>query len=91
MDFGFLQGGEIWITQVFFVVFLALLLDFLQRRVVKHIIRRLEKTENPWDDALLISLRRPLSFLIWVVGLSFAAEITSKQMDQDFANFNEAI
>ncbi|WP_455199295.1 mechanosensitive ion channel family protein [Kaarinaea lacus] len=91
MDFGFLQGDDVWITQVFSVVFLALLLDFLQRRLVKHIAKRLEKTENPWDDALLISLRSPLSFLIWVVGLSFAAEITSKQMDPEFASFIEPV
>ena len=91
MDFGFLQGEDIWITQVFIVVFLALLADFIQRRVVKHVFLRLEKTENPWDDAFLIALRRPLSFLIWIVGLSLAAEITSKQMDPEFANFIEPV
>ena len=91
MDFGFLQGEGVWITKVFIVVFLALLADFIQRRVVKHVALRLEKTENPWDDAFLIAMRKPLSFLIWVIGLSIAAEITSKQMDPEFANFIEPV
>lgn len=89
MDFGFLQGEDIWISQVFIIVFLALMGDFVQRRVIKHIGRQLEKTKNPWDDATLIALRRPLSFLIWVVGLSIAAEITSQQMEPSFGNFIE--
>lgn len=89
MDFGFLQGENVWITQVFLVVFLALLADFIQRRILTHIARRLEKTTNPWDDAILVALRRPLSFLIWVLGLSFAADITSKQMDPSFQTFIE--
>lgn len=87
MDFSFLQGEDIWISQVFIVVFAALFSDFLQRQVLRHIARKLEKTTNPWDDATLIALRRPLSFLIWVVGLSLAAEITGNHMDPSFHNF----
>lgn len=91
VDFAFLQGGDIWITQVFVVVFLALLADFVQRRIVKHIALRLEKTKNPWDDAALNAVRRPLSFVIWVLGLSFAAEITSRQMDPTFSTFVDPV
>lgn len=81
MDFSFLQGEGVWITKIFAVVFFALLADFAQRRVLTHLARRLEKTQNPWDDALLAALRRPLSLLIWVVGLSFAAQITGRHTD----------
>ncbi|MGD8593296.1 MAG: mechanosensitive ion channel family protein [Gammaproteobacteria bacterium] len=83
MDIDFSQfniGQEnIWIINVFLVVFGALLLDFLQRRVIGRIIKKLEKTETPWDDALFESLRQPLSVLIWVVGISVAADIVSQQ------------
>jgi len=81
MDFSFLQGDSAWIWQVFFVVVAALALDFLQRRVSRHLARRLKSTANPWDDALLEAWRRPLSLLIWVVGLGIAAEITGRQTD----------
>lgn len=70
-------GG--WTTQVFIVVFITLLLDFFQKRVLKRIKRQLEKTPNLWDDALIESLRLPLTVLIWVVGITFAASIIEKE------------
>lgn len=91
MDFGFFQSEDVWITEVFIVVFLSLLADFIQRRVVKHTARKLEKTENLWDDAFLAALRRPLTMIIWIVGLSYAAEITSRQMDPSFATLIEPV
>lgn len=71
--------GETWIIQVFIVIFVALLLNFIQKRVLTKVHKRLEKTANPWDDAVVFSLQRPLSILIWVVGLTFAAEIVQKE------------
>jgi len=68
------QGG--WILQVFLVIFGALLLDFIQRRLLNRLQRTFDRTQNPWDDALLHTLRRPLSLLIWVLGITFAAHVT---------------
>ena len=68
-------GTESWIVEVFVVVFAALLLNFIQKRVLARIARSLERTRNLWDDALVDALSRPLDLLIWTVGLSFAAEI----------------
>ena len=75
MDISVLQGEGVWVTQIFVVVFAALLADFIQRRMTRRLAKRLEKTANPWDDAILAAMRRPLSLLIWVVGLSLAAQI----------------
>ena len=81
MDLSVIQGESAWIIQVFVVVFVALLADFIQRRVLHHLIKRMQTTATVWDDALLESLRKPLSLLIWVVGLSVAAQIAAKQAD----------
>jgi MscS family membrane protein len=67
------EGGWITWLQVFVVVFLALLLDFIQRRILKGLKKRLERTANPWDDALLDALTAPISLMIWVVGIALAA------------------
>lgn len=82
MDLDFLQGKfwqdeGVWITQIFAVVFLALLADFFQRRILRSLAQRLAKTSNLWDDALLEAIRKPLSLLIWVLGISFAADIAA--------------
>jgi len=36
-------------------------------------------TKNPWDDVLIESAKKPLSFLVWLLGLSFAAEIIQQE------------
>ncbi len=69
-------GG--WITQVFIVVFLTLLVDLVQKVVVRRLLRQTGKTANVWDDTLLKALQRPLSLLIWVVGIAYAASIAGK-------------
>lgn len=68
-------GDNDWIIQVFVAVFLALLLDLVQRRVLKRLLERFRRTPNLWDDCLIEALTRPLSLLIWVLGISFAADI----------------
>lgn len=64
-----------WIIQIFAIVFIALLLDFIQKKILKHLQKRLEATESPWDDAFIHALRKPLSLLIWLLGLSWASDI----------------
>jgi MscS family membrane protein len=68
-------GIEEWITEVFIVVFATLLINFLQKQTLKRIAVKVKRTRNPWDDALVSSLAKPLSALIWVVGLAFAVDI----------------
>jgi len=75
-------GETNWVVQVFLVVFTALLLDFMQKLVFLRLAKRAEKTANLWDDALLISIVKPLSLLIWVVGLTFAADIMRDMSSQ---------
>jgi len=70
-----LLGGQYWILEVFVVVLLASLVNFFLRRFLNRLEIRLEKTANPWDDAVLDAARRPASFAVWIVGLTFAAQI----------------
>jgi len=79
----FWQGAGVWITQIFVVVFVALLADFFQRRILRSLAKRFEKTKNLWDDAVLEAMRQPLSLLIWVVGISLAAQIAAAQTDAE--------
>ncbi|MEJ2643666.1 MAG: mechanosensitive ion channel family protein [Gammaproteobacteria bacterium] len=73
------SGENTWIVQVFVVVFCVLLLNFLQRLVTARLYRQLQRTRTPWDDALVDALSKPLTVLIWVVGIAFAAQIAQKE------------
>lgn len=72
-------SGNSWMAQVFIVVFLTLLISFLQKRLLGRLYEKLRGTGVYWDDALIDAARRPLTILIWLIGLAFAAEIVSNE------------
>lgn len=74
-------GKETWIVQVFIVVFITALINWTQKRVVSKLIIKLERTRTYWDDALFDAARKPVTFLIWIVGLTFAADIVKTETD----------
>ncbi len=64
-----------WVLQVFVVIFLTLLINLIQRRLLNRLHARLEKNTAYWNDAVLLALRRPLSVLVLIIGLGFALDI----------------
>lgn len=68
-------GGNAWIFQVFVVVFLVLLFNLALRMALQRLQVKLQGTENPWDDAFVGALQRPLNLVVWIIGIAFAAEI----------------
>ncbi|MFB3116524.1 MAG: mechanosensitive ion channel family protein, partial [Gammaproteobacteria bacterium] len=70
-----------WVAQVFIVVFITVLINFIQKRIIEKLYAKLKNTSVYWDDALVDAARRPLTILIWIIGLSFAAEIVSNESE----------
>ncbi len=70
-----MTGEYSYILQASLVILGALLLDYLQRSFLRRIKKGAEKTKNEWDDAFVMALGKPLSLLILVIGIGFAAEI----------------
>ncbi|WP_086931525.1 mechanosensitive ion channel family protein [Agarilytica rhodophyticola] len=68
---------NLWVIEVFFVVFATLIVAFVVSRFMAKLELRASKTKNLWDDALFESLSRPLKWFIWAMGLSYAATIIS--------------
>ena len=62
---------------VFLVVVATLAANYITRRLLLRLEKQLERTKTVWDDALVKSARRPLTWLIWVLGITFAAEISA--------------
>ena len=67
-------GLQPWALTVFVIILVALFLDFFQRHSMKRLARLVRESKNQWDDALFLAGIRPLSFLIWLVGITAAAE-----------------
>ena len=72
---------EAWIVQLLIILIAALLADWLQKRVVTKLLVRVRKTRIPWDNALFEAVARPLTVLIWILGITFALDIVGQEYD----------
>jgi MscS family membrane protein len=87
-------GDNLWIVQVFTIIFLTLVVKFVAKRVMNKMQARLTLTPNIWDDALIIAARRPLNLLIVVEGLLWAVDIVyqvSKEPIFSFVTYAQAV
>ncbi|MCW8933533.1 MAG: mechanosensitive ion channel family protein, partial [Gammaproteobacteria bacterium] len=76
-----LESESVWMTQVFVVVLTTLVFSFIQKRIFFKLRNKLTITKNPWDDLLVHAAARPVSYLIWLLGILFAAEIVQRQSE----------
>jgi len=67
-----------WLVEVCIVLFIAALLSIIQRFIYSHIIPRLKRTHKLWDDALVDSLHNPLTFLIWLLAITYSGDIAKE-------------
>ena len=89
LQLDFLRGDGLWITEAFLIILIALLFNFFQKRIISKVKKKLETTKNPWDDALLDSLARPISAVIWLWGVTTAANVIADA--NNVSVFNELV
>ena len=68
-------GENVWIAKIFVIVFLTLVVDAVQKILLRRLEKRLTQTKTIWDDALIFSIRAPASVIVWIVGLSFVGAV----------------
>jgi MscS family membrane protein len=64
-----------YILQAFLVIFAFMILDFVQRKILKRLRLKAEKTKRVWDDVIIDSIKKPISLIIWAAGIYLAAKI----------------
>ncbi len=73
------------VLEVFGIVFATVVTNYLVRQFFKRLLLRVAKTKTVWDDALFNSIQRPIALLVWVIGLSIAAEVISAETDSQLS------
>lgn len=86
----------VWVTkpvlvQVFTIVLLTVVANFVARYLLRKLTIKAEQSHTVWDDAVVLSIHRPVSLLIWVVGLSWAAELISFEAEAGLAQIIEPV
>ena len=72
---------ESWVYEVFVIVLAVLIAAFLAKRLMTRLAKQADETHNPWDNALIGAIRKPLRYLILIIGISVAADIAGQQTD----------
>ena len=71
----------LWILELFVIVLLALSLGYLVNRIIDRLEMQANKSLTVWDDAFIEACRKPVIWLIWILGVNFAASIAAQKMD----------
>lgn len=75
--FDFLAAS--WLPETLFVLLGVLLLILLSGKILLRVERATSLTDTVWDDALIHAVKRPLTVLLWVVGLAHVAGILDRE------------
>lgn len=68
-----------WLPETLFVVVGVVLLIILSGKLLLHVERATSQTETVWDDALIHAVKRPLTVMLWVIGLAHVAGILDRE------------
>ena len=86
-----LVTGNSWVAEVFIIVFGTAIVRYVAKVVLSRLAAKFEQTRNLYDDALLEAIRRPLGLAIWVIGVSWAAQVVGGQAQAEiFAQVDAA-
>ena len=80
-------SGNVWAAKTFAIVFATLLAVFIAKKLFNRLEIQLKKTKNLYDDAFLEAARRPLRWLIMVLGLSVAASVGGEDSNAELLSY----
>lgn len=87
LDFLDISKESLWVVQIFVIVFITLVVDFFQRKLLRKLESKFEQSITYWDNALVYAAVKPLSLLIWVVGIYIGASIAGHQADSSIFTY----
>ena len=70
-----------WLIQIMIVLIATATLRYLQAVARRKLFPKIKSSSHGWDQALLDAVNRPVSVLIWLLGLSFSLEILMHHLD----------
>jgi len=75
-----LQGYS-WALQGLLILLFTGVVGFMVNALLARIVRRLGQGHPRWSELILDGVRRPLSVLVWVVGITLSLQIAAKALD----------
>ena len=79
----------IWVIELFIIIFFVLFLGYLVNKLIDMLEVRAMKSSTLWDDALLEAFRVPAIWLIWIIGINFAVQVSTQHLDSTLQDLVE--
>jgi MscS family membrane protein len=80
-----------WVGEVFLIVLGTAIARFVAKKFFDRLAVKFESTRNLYDDGLLDAARKPLGLGIWIVGISWAAEIVGGNAQAEIFDYVEPV
>jgi len=80
-----------WTIQVFIIVLTTVFANFFVKRFIAKVLLRLKRTRTEWDDIIVKAMSRPLSWVVWLIGLAFAADIIYLETENPIFTASDSI
>jgi MscS family membrane protein len=80
------EGAVLWV-EIFGLVLTALVLGLLVNRIFRALEVRAGRTKTVWDDAFFEACRKPAVWIIWIVGVNFAASIAARRSNSEWYDY----
>ena len=81
----------VWIIKVFVTVLVTALVSFIGKRVLLKMALKVGDTRTRWDDVVLNALARPITWVIWLVGLDIAADVIYAETQSAIFTYSNSV
>ncbi len=81
----------IWVVQVFVVVLITAFASFFTKRFLANVLKRLGRTSTRWDDIVFTAMMRPISWIVWLVGLDIAIDIIYLETKSAIFTYSDSV
>jgi len=69
------QDKSFFMVESALIIFLAFAFDLMQRKIIRIFKDKAKRTKIIWDDVFLGALSKPISIIIWILSISYVAEL----------------
>jgi len=83
----YIDAGLVFWVEIFGLVLGALVLGHIVNKVILVLGHKAERTKTVWDDALVDASRKPAVWLVWIVGVNFAASLAARRTESEWYDY----
>jgi MscS family membrane protein len=81
----------LWVVQVFVVVLITAFVSFFAKRILAKVHKRLGDTPTRWDDIVFGAMMRPVTWIVWLVGLDIALDIIYAETNSTIFTYSDYV